>query len=305
LTGDLETVLVTGASGLLGRHLLGELLSRGHRVVALGGRRPLPMALASACDRVFQGDIRDRRLLREAVEGVDAVCHLAGHIPARLDDVASARPSLEVNALASLALAEEAHRQHVRTLVFASAALAYLPTALPASEDNCLWPVTRATYYLASKTCGEINLQHFGYQSGLRVLALRISSIYGPEMSRGVLPTFLARAIAGEPIIVEHGGRPTTDFVHVADVAHCFVSALHRGEPGPYNVASGESCSLLALAEVIKEVTNSTSRIDVRWAVDDEPVSFSPLAIDRARTILGLRPRPLRTGLLSMVGDAL
>lgn len=298
------SVLVTGAGGFLGRHVLNALLSRGDHVVAMTGRRSLDPEVARRCRRVVRGDIRDRHLVTSALAGIDAVCHLAAYIPPRHDDPVCARACLEVNALGALVIAEEAAAAGVGTVVYASSAQGYAPSPEPADEDRAQWPSGRATYYLASKLVGELYVAHVGSAAGVGVVRLRLSSVYGPGMVGGAVRTFLDRALAGQPIVVEHGGLPCTDFVFVRDAAECFARAVHSGEPGAYNVGSGHSCSLAELAVTVKAATASSSPITIQPPTGRQPAGFAPLSVARARAKLAFRPCPLSEGLGAMIDEA-
>jgi UDP-glucose 4-epimerase len=295
-------VLVTGAGGFIGAHVVSLLLERGYEVVALTRRKSLPDHLAERCRRIVTGDIADSSDLGDALDGARFVCHLAAHIPSDHSDPAEARRCLEVNALATLQLALSSLERGVEAFAYASAGNAYAPTDAPASEDFPPWPTSRATWYLSSKVLAEQYLEHLSLRDRLRAFNLRISSPYGPGMSEAaVVARFLAQAKKGEPIKVLHGGIPSVDHVHVSDVAKCFVSALSSDEPGAYNVGSGRQTTLLELAEAVTLVAGSPAPVDVRPATGPLPPSFSPISIERARRDLGLEPIDLETGLQSML----
>jgi UDP-glucose 4-epimerase len=296
--GTKRRLLVTGASGFVGRHVLGRLAGRGYEIVALVGQRALPESLAARCTRVVRADITDDDALRAALRHVDVVCHLAARIPSDHEDPAEAEPCLRVNALGTLRLAQFSVSAGVRRFVHVSTGNLYAPVDHLAREGDAVFPSRRAAYYLSSKLLGELYVEHLRQLVGLPAVTLRLSNVYGPEMrASSVVSRFVDRALAGDPLEVNHGGRPSVDHVYVSDVAWCIESALASGEPGIYNVGAGHAWSLLELAEVVIDVFGSDSPIVVRPPDGQAPASFAPLSIDKAKATWGYNPLSLRDGL--------
>ena len=98
-----STILVTGASGFVGRHVACRLAERGHQVIALCHKSQLPQHVLTVCKEVISGDISDYDSCKHMLQGVDGVCHLAGFIPERYGDPLLAQKCYQVNALASFA----------------------------------------------------------------------------------------------------------------------------------------------------------------------------------------------------------
>lgn len=283
-------ILVTGASGFVGRHLVAALRRRGDavRTVQRGGGDE---------DTVVH-DLAAGPLPPDAWRRVTAVVHAAAHVPADLRDPSEARRCLEVNALPALALAE-ACRERGLPLVHLSSGNVYTPRATPADEDAPTWPARRATPYLASKLCGELYVGS-AIARGLRAVILRPSSIYGPGMRGGVLSTFVRRLRAGERVSATVGPY-RADFVWVGDVVAAALAALDRAEvTGPVNVGSGRAVGMDALARAVADGLGCPERVDVTPQADADP-GFAPLALERAVRALGHRPTPLEAGLRALL----
>jgi UDP-glucose 4-epimerase len=290
-------VLLTGASGFIGRHVL-DALGDAHEVVALAGRRGLPADLTARCARVLAGDLTDETLLREALTDVAGVCHLAARIPANHADPSEAESCVRVNALATLRLAQLSVEQGVGRFVFASTGALYAPGTQSARESDPVFPAARATYYLGSKLLGELYVEHLRVTQGLPALTLRVASVYGPGMpAQTVVHQFVDNARAGSSLDVRHGGVPAADFVYVSDVSACVVAALERGDPGIYNVGAGQTWSLRELAERVVRVFASRSAVAVTPPEGPVPPGFPALSVAKAQATWGFAPLSLDEGL--------
>ena len=296
-----KRVLVTGAGGFLGRALTRALVQAGHFVTGLV-RRPIDIPPNDRL-RWVQGDIADLNLLAPLVEQSDAVCHLAAFIPSNQEDLAQARTCMEVNALATLHLADLVAQKSGRRLVYLSGSNAYAQPRESAAlaESHALYPCGFASYYLTSKVAGEVFVEHLRMTRGLEAISLRVSTPYGPGMpAKSVVHRFMTNAIAGLPLEVWDGGLSTFDFVYVDDVIEVIVNAVGSGPAGIYNVGSGVATSLLDLARAVADAFPERKiPIDVRPPSNPPALRPNFPAIDPSK-ILGmwsLKPRPLAGGL--------
>ncbi len=293
-----RTVCVTGAAGFVGRHLVAGLLAAGHSVKAIIHRQNFPSHLRSGNLEIIPAESSER--VEKAIEDSEIVCHLAAHIPRDWNEPSEAAECLRVNALLTLQLAETACKGSPRRFIYFSAGAAYSFSRTPVAESACLYPVDRATYYLASKLTGEIYVEHHRRARRLPALILRVGSCYGPGMPRtSVVSRFLENASNGLPIRVLDGGVPTYDFVHVSDVVGVTLAALETGNPGVYNVGAGTATSVLELACTVREVFDDREvEIVVEPTEGVAPCGFSPLSNEKAGETWGYSPLPLKEGLL-------
>lgn len=284
-----RVVAVTGASGFVGRHLVRRLLAEGWQVRALG-RRPVDGA---RFERWEAG-----RTEPSALAGVDAVCHLAAHLPASYADPDEASRCLEVNALGTLELLRAAREAGVPAFVYVSSGNVYAPTVDPVRETDPIWPASAAPWYLSSKAVGDLYVAHAGQAGWMRTVQLRPSAVYGPGMTGGVVATFAARLARGEPVRVSDGGRHRVDPVLVDDVVEAVLRAVERPVRGPYNIGSGRSTSVLEIARWLAAAIGAREALVELEPPSDRPATgFAPLAIDRARDDLGYVPTPPAEGL--------
>jgi len=285
-------ILVTGASGFIGRHLVSELLSAGHHVTTL--HRGAPLAdrhdggATVSVPHVRADALSDEA--RAAAGVVDAVVHLAG----RGDVQASFREPFEynrLNALGTLNMLEGARASGAH-VVLASTQRVYAMSSIPLREDA---PLSPADPYAHSKLVAEQWCGMYAGQLGVRTTVVRLFSVYGPgqvgQGTSGVVSIFVDRAMRGEPLAIHVSQR--RDLTYVGDVARGIRLAVEQ-PPGParglriYNIATGVGTSLEALARTACSVTNSRSEITppLDGAHEDDRVAD----IGGARDDLGYRP---------------
>jgi len=259
-------VLVTGGAGAIGSNLTDELVLAGaEEIVVLdnfvrGRRESLQWAEANGRVEVVEGDIRDRELVRELMEGVDVLFHQAA---IRITQCAEEpRLALEVLVDGTYNVFEAAIDAGVRKLVAASSASVYgLAEEFPTTEKH--HPYANDTLYGAAKAFNEGLLRSFHSMSGLDYVALRYFNVYGPRMDvhglyTEVLVRWMERITAGTPPLILGDGSQTMDFVYIADVARANLLAAGADvTDAVFNVASGTETSLLELAEMLLRVMDS------------------------------------------------
>jgi UDP-glucose 4-epimerase len=253
-------VLVTGGAGVVGSHVVDQLVKEdvGEVVVLddFSRGRPENLAWASANGpvRVIQGDIRDRRLLAELMPGVDLLLHQAAIRITRCAE--EPRLALEVLADGTFNVLEAAVSAGVGRVVAASSASVYGAAGrFPTAEDH--HPYGNRTLYGAAKAFNEGVLRSFHEMYGLDYVALRYFNVYGPRMDihgvyTEVLIRWMERIASGEAPLILGDGAQTMDFVYVEDVARAnLLAAKAPVTDQVVNVASGKETSLSELATLL------------------------------------------------------
>lgn len=243
--GAPQTVLVTGATGFIGRHLVGYLNERGFAVRTFG-RRPLSDEIEH-----FYGDIRDE--IAEATRGCSSVVHLAGLSDASAS-LASPAEFAAVNVLGTIR-ALEAARANGAAFVLASSQRVYRPATWRIAEDAPLGPIDP---YGETKRQAEAWTELYARLYEVRASILRLFSVYGPGQvpgkGSGVVAIFLRAARQGQPLRVRT--RQFRDFVDVRDVCRAIELAVERPSDGVRicNVGTGQATTIAELAEMVREV---------------------------------------------------
>jgi nucleoside-diphosphate-sugar epimerase len=297
-----KRVLVTGATGFLGQHLVPQLLAAGAEVTVWQHQNQIPLAWAQC--RTVKGEI-EGAALRSAILESAAMYHLAAFVPPNTEDPAHAARCLEANALLTLKLAEIARQNPRLRLVYFSMGQGYEVSGCRAArESDALYPAARAAYYLSSKLLGEIFVERVRREQGLPWISLRIGCCYGTGMRpTSAIPAFIKAAHRGSTLRVEHGGLPGCDYVHVSDVVSAGLKAFNADGSGIYNVGCGVASSLLDLAKAVVAVFNSNSKIDIIPAKGHPPASFAALDCSKAAATWGYQPLTLKQGLEKMKAE--
>lgn len=263
--------LVTGGAGTIGSNIVDQLVEAGSgEIVVLdnfvrGRRANLAWAEANGNVTVVEGDIRDRALLAELMQGVDVLFHQAA---IRITQCAEEpRLALEVLVDGTFDVLEAAVAADVRKVVAASSASVYgLAETFPTREDH--HPYANDTLYGAAKVFNEGLLRSMHAMDGLDYVGLRYFNVYGPRMDvhgvyTEVLVRWMERIAAGKPPLIFGDGRQTMDFVFTEDIARANLLAARADvTDAVFNVASGVETSLLGLAEALLRAMDSDLEVE-------------------------------------------
>lgn len=285
-----QSILVTGGAGFIGSHLV-ETLAADNDVVVVdnlsGGRREWVDDRAT----LIEGDVRNEQTVARAVDGVDLIFHQAANVSVQRS-VEAPVESHETNVDATLRLLEHARNEDARFVFASSAAIYGTPEAVPIEESD---PKRPTSPYGAEKHAADQYCRLYHDLYDVETVALRYFNVYGPRQRggqySGVIDVFLDQADRGEDITVHGDGAQTRDFVHVDDVVAANCLAAVNGTLGEaYNVGTGDSVSIRALAEMVRETTETTSDI-VHVDAREGDIEQSRPSIEKIQAGLGFEPR--------------
>jgi UDP-glucose 4-epimerase len=304
-------VLITGGAGLIGSHIADQLVGQGVKEIVVldnfirGRRENLAWALEHGSLTIVEGDIRDRKLVTEVMQGVDVVFHQAA---IRITQCAEEpRLALEVLVDGTFNVLEAAVQAGVKKVVAASSASIYgLASEFPTSENH--HPYNNRTLYGAAKTFNEGLLRSFHDMFGLDYVALRYFNVYGPRMDiygayTEVLIRWMERIAAGQPPLIFGNGTQTMDFVYVEDIARANILAAQADASDEvFNIASGTETSLNDLACALLNVMGSDLEPEYGPERKVNPVPRRLAATLKAAQMLGFRAQiSLEQGLSRLV----
>ncbi len=311
----MSRILVTGAAGFIGSHVVERLLERGQGVIGLDNlddfydpaikRRNLARALDASAFELVEGDIRDARVLDSLPDDVSLIIHLAAR--------AGVRPSIEqpllyqdVNVRGTQELLEYARRAEVRWFIFGSSSSVYgNAERVPFSEDD---PVDRPiSPYAATKRAGELICHTYHHLFGLGIVALRFFTVYGARQRPDLaIHKFTRLMAAGEPIQQYGDGTTQRDYTHVRDILQGVEGALSYLEREPeafeiINLGESRTVELSRLIELIADALGVEPRIE-RLPPQPGDVERTYADIAKARRLLGYDPEiPIEEGIPEFV----
>ena len=265
-------ILVTGGAGLVGSHIVDQLVREGARVTVYdnfirGKIEHLDWAREHGEVQIVEADLRDREALKEALRGVDSVFHQAAAW-LRLCQ-SEPRLSLEVNVIGTFNLLEACVEAGVKKIVAASSSSVYGEGLyLPTDE---LHPFNNDLFYGASKVANEQYYRAFYKKYGLDFVALRYLNIYGPRQPyeaayMDVIMNFLNRIDRDEPPLLRGDGSATVDLVYAEDAARANLLALKSPVTNEFfNVASGAETTIKDLAHLLIRLRGKEGRLEPKF----------------------------------------
>lgn len=275
-----ESVLVTGAGGFMGSHLVERLLDDDVEVTAIVRRTssqvPQP-AVENLASRVGQNGLTLAAVDLAGPAATDFLSrqdariwiHLAAdaYVPASL-----AQPSAVIrnNVGSTVNLLDAAAQRRPELVIVASSSEVYGHNDDPLDEDSPLRPTTP---YAASKVATDHIAMSYFRSFAIPVVVVRPFNCYGPRHLYDVIPLFIARALRNQPLIVNGDGEQTRDYTYVSDTVEALMRICADIEPGRvFNIGSGRDTSVIDLARMIKS-----------YAGSDSPIQHGPARLGEVR----------------------
>jgi len=266
-----KKILVTGADGFIGSHLVEALVARGARVRAFtyynsfnshGWLDGIDPKIKASMD-IFSGDIRDPNGVREAMKGIDLVFHLAALIAIPFS-YHSPDSYVDTNIKGTLNILQAARGLGCQRVIVTSTSEVYgTAQYVPIDERH---PFQGQSPYSASKIGADRLAESFYRSFGLPVTIVRPFNTYGPRQSaRAVIPTIITQLLAGFPEIKLGSLHPTRDFNYVADTVEGFlaIASCETTIGEEINIAAQKEISMGALAAELIHQINPAATIVV------------------------------------------
>jgi UDP-glucose 4-epimerase len=271
-------ILVTGATGFVGRRAVAELGER-HEVVVVARSAPCDLPGAAAC---VEQDLAEPLDAARLPRRVDAVIHLAqSHRYKDFPD--GAQDVFAVNVHSTFRLLEWARDAGARAFVLASTGGVYAYAPRPIREED---PVALAGMYFRSKYAAEVLLG--AYAGHLRPVILRPFFVYGAGQRGMLVPRLAERIVNGEEIVVDGDPGIRINPLHVSDAVRVLEPAVSGAVSGTINIAGPDVVSIAGLVAALGEATGVEPRVRHREAELDGDLIAST---ERMRSELGVTPR--------------
>jgi nucleoside-diphosphate-sugar epimerase len=296
--------LVTGGAGFIGSHIVEALLQRGDQVRVLDnfstGKKENLEGLPGKAE-VLEGDLRDPRVVKAAVRGMEAVFHLAAFIsvPQSIEDPETC---FAVNVSGTVNLLESARQAGIRKVVLSSSAAVYGNTSVfPTDEETPLQPLSP---YAVSKQVNELYAGLYSKTFNLPATPLRYFNVYGPRQRpdsdyAAAIPIFIRQMVTGQPITIYGDGNQSRDFIFVKDVARANLIAAEAETCGePINICTGCESSILDLLEELSELSPTSPEVRFEAARPGD-IYRSAASPAKAARVLGFKAETsFREGLI-------
>lgn len=298
-------VLITGAAGFIGSHLCERFLSEGWEVIGMDNfLTGSPDNIAHLLGHKNFRFIHYNVVNYVYIEGpLDLILHFA--CPASpVDYMNHPIHTMKVDSLGTLNTLGLAKLKRAR-YVFASTSEVYGKAHIhPQREDywGYVNPIGPRSVYDEAKRFSEALCMAYHREHGLDVRIARIFNTYGPRMRFGdgrVVPTFVEKALRGEPLPVYGDGTQTRSFCYIEDMVEgIYRLAVKEGLEGEvFNLGNPEEISIIELAKLVLELTQSSSQIVLLPPREDDPERRCP-DISKAKKVLGWEPKiKLKEGL--------
>ena len=268
----MSKVLVTGADGFIGSHLVEMLLDRGYNVKALsyynsfnywGWLEDIPQ---NKNLEIISGDIRDPHFCMEITKDIDIIFHLAALIAIPYSYIAP-DSYIDTNIKGTLNICQAAKQNNVKRIIHTSTSEVYgTAQYVPIDEKH---PKQPQSPYSASKVGADAIAMSFYNAFGLPITIARPFNTYGPRQSaRAIIPTIISQIASGYEQIKVGDLSPTRDFNYVKDTCSGFISLLNSEKTigKEINISSNYEISMRDTLELIKKIMNS----NVEFVVDPQ-----------------------------------
>jgi len=303
----LKRILVTGGAGFIGSHLCQRLVEHGHDVICLDNfftsqKNNITHLLQEPNFELIRHDVTDPIKLE-----VDEIYNLAcpaSPVHYQYNPIKTVKTSV-MGAINMLGLAK---RVGARILQASTSEVYGDPDVHPQPESY--WgnvnPIGLRSCYDEGKRCAETLFFDYHRMNGVKIRVVRIFNTYGPRMhpyDGRVVSNFILQALANEPITLYGDGSQTRSFCYVDDLVDGLVMMMEnvQGLVGPINLGNSDEFSIKELAEMVVEMTGSSSKIVESPLPSDDPTQRQP-DISVARKELGWVPVvALREGLASTI----
>lgn len=297
MTNMRKRYLVTGGAGFIGSHIVRRLFGEGELVRVVDNLSTgQPIRLKDVRDSIefVEGDLADELVSEQVVRDIDYVLHQAA-VPSVQRSVCDPVATNRANVTATLNLLESCRKASVGRLIYAASSSAYGDTeVLPKAEEMSPNPLSP---YAIQKLVGERYCKLYYDLYGLETVSLRYFNVFGPGQDphseySAVIPKFITKLLAREPITVYGDGEQSRDFTYVENVVEANLLALRASEVSGNvcNIGCGEHITLNELIRLLEEILGIKANVNYATSKAGD-VRHSLADITRARHLLGYEPK--------------
>ena len=298
-------ILVTGGTGFIGNHLCRKLLQQGNYVICLdnnftGNMDNIKDLMKNPNFEFIRHDVTEKILLE-----MDQIYHLACPASPRNYQYNSIK-TIKTNVMGTLNMLGLAKRTKARILLSSTSEVYGNPTVSPQPEEyfGNVNPIGIRSCYDEGKRVAETLMMEYHRNCDVDIRIARIFNTYGPKLNPNdgrVVSNFITQALSNKNITIYGDGKQTRSFCYIDDTVDGLIKLMNNDYIGPINIGNPDEKTIMQLANIIIELTDSKSRIIYVEKPQDDPSNRKP-DITKAINILKWEPKiSLRNGLLKTI----
>ena len=281
----MKNIVVTGASGFIGRYVVKALLSKGYIVTSLS--RNNHTQNTNNQNHIMVTTDYSQALLTKQLRSCDALIHLAGRRLSREDTPGMSAPFVcDASKILDNLLYACKENSITRVITTSSIGVYSDANSVPYTESEAAKP---ATLYGLSKLFSEQRADFYSRQYKGSVAHVRLAQCYGyGEKPTPAIMHFIEKALKKETIVLNDGGQYPIDEIYIEDAVRAFIKLVESDLEGPFNIGSGRSYTILEIAQTVNKVFGNEDNIEIR--PQENAFKEKHLDIAKAKTLLGWQP---------------
>lgn len=289
----MSNIVITGATGFLGSHLIKKLLSRGHHITCLSRSHSALKSLNSDTENIVTSFSKEELTIH--LENCDVLVHLAGRRLARNDLADMAYPFVNDTAEKLDNILYACKENKIKRIITVSSIGVYSDTNdIPYVETDYPKP---ATLYGLTKLFLEQRVDFYARKHNTSVANIRLAQCYGyGEKTTPALMSFIEKAINKEKITLNNGGMYPIDEIYIDDAIEAFIVLIETNKTGSFNIGAGKGYTILEIANTVNKVFGNEGNIVV--LPRNNEVNDKHMNISKAMSELHWKPKfSLKEGL--------
>jgi UDP-glucose 4-epimerase len=295
-------IFITGGSGFLGKHLSIFLIKQNHKVTIFDNFSNSNSEIFPTNDKIkiIEGDILDYFKLSKSMQNMELVIHLAAQISVK-NSIDNPKNTIRINVEGTQNILKSCMENNTKNFIAASTAAVFGDQSIVQLTENS--PKNPISPYGKSKLMMEEKILEFSKQNNFNSIILRFFNLYGHGQSpqyAGVITKFLENIKNNTNLEIYGSGKQTRDFIHIDDAITAFdlaIKNINHKTGEIYNVGSGQSTTILELAQSILKISGKDLKI-IHKSESEGDITHSLTSIDHITNDLSFTPKiPLEKGL--------
>lgn len=255
----MKEITILGSSGYLGNALISKLKTKKFKIKAMIHKNTIKHSV-----NTFHGDIINLKSLEKNIQSNDIVVNLIGQLN-------NNHSSLYKEAIdGSINLLETCVKKKIKKIIFISSINVYGNNIKKASKESDI--ANPETYYGSIKLLTEKIYQIYSMKYNLNVIILRVSNLYGPTKSSGLIGNLIKSYLSDIPCTINHKGNQFRDFIFIDDAVNAIIKSIEKKQKGLsiFNISSGRRYRINDIIDIIQSITHKKLKIKKNSDTSDE-----------------------------------